>query len=80
MEDSSDWCRAVINQRLSQNKDSLLKWIFNSEQVSANKIQIHLSNGAFNLIKGTKGGILVSPGKAEAFKEAYHIEDIGADK
>ncbi len=37
MEDISDWCRAVINQRLSQNKDSLLKWIFNSEQVSAKK-------------------------------------------
>lgn len=72
MEDISDWCRAVINQRLSQNKDSLLKWIFNSEQVSANKIQIHLSNGTFNLIKGTKGGILVSLGKAEACKEAYH--------
>lgn len=47
MEDISDWCRAVINQRLSQNKDSLLKWIFNSEQVSANKIQIHLSNRTF---------------------------------
>lgn len=47
MEDISDWCRAVINQRLSQNKDSLLKWIFNSEQVSVNKIQIHLSNRAF---------------------------------
>jgi len=33
-----------------------------------------------NLIKGTKGGILVSPGKAKACKEAYHIEDIGADE
>ena len=33
MEEISDWCRSVINQRLSQNKDSLLRWIFNSEQV-----------------------------------------------
>ena len=34
----------------------------------------------WNLIKGGKGGILVSLGNAEACKEAYYIEDIGADK
>lgn len=47
IEEISDWCRAVINQRLSQNKDLLLKWIFNSEQVSAKNIRIHLSDETF---------------------------------
>ena len=81
MEDISDWCRAVINQRLSQNKDSLLKWIFNSEQVSANKIQIHLSNRAFKerklcFIRTTDDNIIMKADYGKNKTDNYGIRNL----
>lgn len=84
MEDISDWCRAVINQRLSQNKDSLLKWIFNSEQVSVKKIRIHLSNRAFrekklHFIKTTDDNIIMKADYGKSKADNYGIRDLEAE-
>lgn len=81
MEEISDWCRSVINQRLSQNKDSLLRWIFNSEQVFAKNIRFHISNGEFKerqlrYIRTADDDIIMEVGYGKNKTDNYGIRNL----